>query len=59
MPKLFYSLGGCSLMTHVALEEPGTDYQAVRVMLAEGEHLKSELLAINPHARVPALALKY
>ena len=25
-------------------------------MLAEGEHLKPEYLAINPHARVPALA---
>jgi glutathione S-transferase len=56
MLKLFYSPGACSLVTHVALEEAGADYQPVRVTLAEGEHLKPEYLAINPHARVPALA---
>ncbi len=56
MLKLFYSPGACSLVTHIALEEAGADYGAVRVMLAEGEHLKPDFLAINPHARVPALA---
>jgi glutathione S-transferase len=56
MLKLFYSPGACSLVTHIALEEAGADYQPVRVTLAEGEHLKPEYLAINPHARVPALA---
>jgi glutathione S-transferase len=55
MLKLFHSPGACSLVSHIALEESGADYQAVRVMLAEGEHLKPEYLAINPHARVPAL----
>ena len=54
--KLFYSPGACSLVAHIALEEAGADYEPVRVMLAEGEHLKPEYLAINPHARVPALA---
>lgn len=56
MLKLFHSPGACSLVPHIALEEAGADYEAVRVMLAQGEHLKSEYLAINPHARVPALA---
>ena len=56
MLKLFYSPGACSLVTHIALEEAGADYEPVRVTLAEGEHLKPEYLAINPHARVPALA---
>jgi glutathione S-transferase len=56
MFKLFYSPGACSLVTHIALEEASADYQPVRVTLAEGEHLKPEYLAINPHARVPALA---
>lgn len=56
MLKLFHSPGACSLVPHIALEEAGADYQAVRVMLAEGEHLRPEYLAINPHARVPALA---
>jgi glutathione S-transferase len=56
MLKLFYSPGACSLVTHIALEEAAADYEPVRVMLAEGEHLKPEYLAVNPHARVPALA---
>jgi glutathione S-transferase len=56
MLKLFYSPGACSLVTHIALEESGGEYEAVRVMLAQGEHLKPDYLAINPHARVPVLA---
>ena len=54
--KLFYSPGACSLVPHVALEEAGAEFEPVRVMLAQGEHLKPEYLAVNPHARVPALA---
>jgi glutathione S-transferase len=54
--KLFYSPGACSLVTHIALEEAGAEFEPVRVTLAQGEHLKPEYLAINPHARVPALA---
>jgi glutathione S-transferase len=56
MLKLFHSPGACSLVPHIALEEAGADFEAVRVVLAQGEHLKPEYLAINPHARVPALA---
>lgn len=55
MLKLFHSPGACSLVPHIALEEAGADYDPVRVTLAEGEHLKPEYLAVNPHARVPAL----
>lgn len=54
--KLFYSPGACSVVTHIALEEAGAEFEPVQVKLAEGEHLKPEYLAINPHARVPALA---
>jgi glutathione S-transferase len=53
--KLFHSPGACSLVPHIALEEAGADYEPVRVILAQGEQLKPEYLAINPHARVPAL----
>ena len=53
--RLFYSPGACSLVPHVALEEAGADFEPVRVTLGQGEHLKPEYLAINPHARVPAL----
>ena len=55
MLKLFYSPGACSLVPHIALEEAGARFDPVRVVLAEGEHLKPDYLAINPHARVPAL----
>jgi glutathione S-transferase len=54
--KLFYSPGACSLATHIALEESGCDFEPVRVTIAEGQHLGPDFLAINPHARVPALA---
>src|SRR5688572_27950459 len=54
--KLIYSPGACSLVTHIALVETGAEYDPVRVTLAHGEHLNAEFLAINPHARVPALA---
>jgi glutathione S-transferase len=55
MLKLYYSPGACSLVTHIALEEASAEFEPVRVMLAEGEHLRPDFLAINPHARVPAL----
>jgi glutathione S-transferase len=53
--KLFYSPGACSIVPHIALEEAGAEFEPVKVMLAEGQHLTAEYLAINPHARVPAL----
>lgn len=56
MLKLYYSPGACSLVAHIALEEAGADYEAVRVMLAEGQHRAADYLAINPHARVPAVS---
>jgi glutathione S-transferase len=56
MLRLFYSPGACSIVSHIALDEAGADYEPVRVMLADGEQLKPEYLAINPHGRVPALA---
>ena len=52
---LYYSPGACSLVPHIALEEAGADYEARRVVLASGEHRTADYLAINPHARVPAL----
>lgn len=52
---LFYSPGACSLIPHIALEEAGAQFEARRVAIANGENLTPEFLAINPHARVPAL----
>jgi glutathione S-transferase len=55
MLKLFYGLGSCSLASHIALEEAGADYEAVRLNMAQGGQRKPEYLAINPKGRVPAL----
>jgi glutathione S-transferase len=56
MLKLFYATGSCALASHIALEEAGADYEAVRVDLAANEQRGAEYLAINPKGRVPALA---
>ncbi len=56
MLKLFYSPGACSLASHIALEEAGADYEAVRVDLKSGEQNRPEYRKLNPKGRVPALA---
>src|ERR1041385_5733967 len=55
MLKLYYSPGACSLVPHIALEEAEVDFVPLRIPIAEGGHLAPEYLAINPHARLPAL----
>ena len=56
MLKLFYSPGSCALASHIALEEAGAEYEAVRLNFGAGDQQKPEYLAINPKGRVPALA---
>jgi glutathione S-transferase len=55
MLKLYYSPGACSLVPHVALEESGTPFETQRVVIAKGENLSREYLAVHPDGRVPAL----
>jgi len=55
MLKLYYGPGSCAQASHIALEEAGADYQAVRIDLAAGDQRKPEYLKINPKGRVPAL----
>jgi glutathione S-transferase len=55
MPTLYYAPGTCALVTHIALEEAGAPYEAVRLDFSKGEQRSPEFLAINPHGRVPAL----
>ena len=55
MFKLYYAPGTCALATHIALEEAGADYEAVRVDFGSQAQRASEYLAINPKGRVPAL----
>jgi glutathione S-transferase len=52
---LYYSPGACSLASHIALEESGLPYEALRVMTSAGEQRKPEYLAINPRGKVPTL----
>lgn len=53
---LYFSPGACSLAPHIALEEAGLPFEAVRVALAQGEQNAPPFRAINPKGRVPALA---
>ena len=55
MMKLFYSVGSCARASHIALEESGADYEAVRIVTKNGDQRKPEYLALNPKGRVPAL----
>ena len=55
MLKLFYAPGSCALASHIAFEEAGANYEAVRVDLLAKDQRKPEYLAINPKGRVPAL----
>jgi glutathione S-transferase len=54
--KLFYTPGACSMVPHIVLEEIGLPYDSAVIDFAADEQLKPEYLAINPAARVPALA---
>lgn len=55
MLKFFYAAGTCALASHIALEEAGAEYDAVRLDFRSNDQRKPEYLAINPKARVPAL----
>ncbi len=55
MLKLFYAAGTCALASHIALEEAGAEYAAVRLDFGAGDQRKPEYLKINPKGRVPAL----
>ena len=35
--KLYYAPGACSFASHVAIEETGVPYEAVKLNLAEGD----------------------
>lgn len=54
---LYYSPGACSLAAHIALCEWGAPFELKRVVLAKGEHLQPDYMALNPQARVPLLML--
>lgn len=53
--RLYYAPHTCALATHIALEEAGAEYEAVRVDFAREEQRQPGYLAVNPKGRVPAL----
>nr|WP_298682039.1 glutathione S-transferase family protein [uncultured Dongia sp.] len=55
MLKLFYAPQSCALASHIALQEAGAAYEAVRVDFANGAQRQPDYLKINPKGRVPAL----
>lgn len=55
MMKLFYAPGSAALAPHIALEEAGAAYEAIKVDFTKDEQKKPEYLEINPKGRVPAL----
>lgn len=55
MLRLYYATGTCALATHIALEEAGAAYEAVRVDFGTQAQRSPEYLAVNPKGRVPAL----
>ncbi|WP_024513738.1 glutathione S-transferase family protein [Bradyrhizobium sp. Tv2a-2] len=59
MYKLYYAPGTCALASHIALEEAGADYKAVRLDFKSNQQSSPEYLAINPKGRVPALVTEH
>jgi len=56
MLKFYYAPNSCALASHIALEEAGAVYEAVRLDFSTNEQRQPAYTAINPKARVPALA---
>jgi glutathione S-transferase len=52
---LYYAPNSCALASHIALEQAGADYRAVRLDFAQQEQRSAEYLRVNPKGRVPAL----
>jgi glutathione S-transferase len=59
MLKLYFSPGACAMASHIALEESGAPYDAVRIDLKKGEQKTPAYLAINPAGVTPALETEH
>lgn len=55
MLKFYYGVATCSLASHIALEDAGADYEAIRVDIRGGQQQSPEYLVLNPKGRVPTL----
>src|SRR5262249_15920135 len=54
---LYYWPGASSVVPHIVLEEIGAPYELQLVDFARGEHKSASYFKINPHGKVPALAV--
>ena len=57
MLTLYFWPGASSVIPHITLEEIGVPYECKPVNLARGEHKGEAYLKINPHGKIPALAI--
>jgi glutathione S-transferase len=57
MLTLYYWPGASSVVPHIVLEEIEAPYKIQLVDFAQGEHKSASYLKINPHGKVPALAV--
>ena len=55
MLTLYYAPMTCALAAHIALEQAGAPYEAVRLDFIREEQRSAAYLEINPKGRVPAL----
>jgi glutathione S-transferase len=55
MLRLYYARNSCALASHIALEESGAPYEAVRIDFGSAQQRGPEYLKINPKGRVPSL----
>jgi glutathione S-transferase len=59
MLKLYYAANTCALASHIILEESGAPYETVRLDFAKNDQKSADYVAVNPKARVPALATEH
>lgn len=57
MIKFYYAANTCALASHIALQEAGADYEAIRLDFQAEDQRRPEFLAVNPKGRVPALVI--
>jgi glutathione S-transferase len=55
MLTFYYAAHTCALASHIAFEDAGADYTAVRIDFATNQQRSPDYLEINPKGRVPVL----
>lgn len=55
MLTLYYAANTCALASHIALEQAGAEYEAIRIDFKTDQQKSAEYRRVNPKARVPAL----